>query len=251
MSRPHPPKPVIAIVVLTLLGLLAWWLWPGDDAAVADTYSGVVENTDYTVASTGAGVVKKVVVALGDTVRKGQVVVQLDAEAAKAQIAQARAGVAAARAGIEAADTTADRAVARARLAQAKAGVRLAQIQRDNAVLRAPHDGVVTAMLTGVGQVAAPGRALLTIVDPTAAYVRYYISEPALGSQGVGRNVQVQVADKSYDGRISYLATTPEFTPNNIDTKEQRSTLVYEVRVEINGDASNLKAGQSVDVIPR
>ena len=47
---------------------------------------------------------------------------------------------------------------------------------------------------------------------------------------------------------MSFVSNQAEFTPNNIDTPEQRTKLVYEVRVTVDDATSGLKAGQPVQV---
>ncbi len=250
MSRKHPPKPVIALVVLALLGTLGWWLWQRTTTPETAALTGAVETTDYPVAALGASSVSEVRVSVGDQVKTGDVLVRLDDAVAKAQVRQARAGVSAARAGLRAATDAGERAVARARIAQAKAGVRLARIQQGYLTIRAPHDGQVSAVLTSVGQVAAPGRSLLTITDPTDAFVRVFVPESQIASVKVGQHAAISAdgVHSTYSGTVAAVASSAEFTPNNIDTPEQRTKLVYEVRVTVDDATSGLKAGQPVQV---
>lgn len=255
MSRKHPPKPVIAIVVLTVLGLLGWWIWRTVAASNVDaaTLTGAVESTDYQVASLAAATVTAVEVKLGDEVTKGQVLVRLDAQGAQAQVAQAKAGVNAARATLASeidTGSSADQAVARARVTQAKAALRLAKVQLGYLVVRAPHDGVVSSVIANAGQVASPGRTLITLSDSGDQYVRVFVPESELASIKVGQSASIKAdgSDATYSGTVSSIATTAEFTPNNIDTKDQRTKLVYAVRVAIDDTSGALKAGQPVDV---
>ena len=50
------------------------------------------------------------------------------------------------------------------------------------------------------------------------------------------------------EGTVTFISSTAEFTPNNVETKEQRTKLVYEVRVTIADRNGALKAGMPVDV---
>jgi len=52
----------------------------------------------------------------------------------------------------------------------------------------------------------------------------------------------------TYPGTVSFIASESEFTPNNVQTKDQRVKLVYEVRVRVSDSSGTLKAGMPVDV---
>ena len=52
----------------------------------------------------------------------------------------------------------------------------------------------------------------------------------------------------TYSGTVSFIASRSEFTPNSVQTKDQRVKLVFEVRVRVTDTSGNLKAGMPVDV---
>ena len=54
---------------------------------------------------------------------------------------------------------------------------------------------------------------------------------------------------EEYAGRIAFIASEAEFTPNSIETKDQRTKLVYEVRVSIDDTGGFLKPGMPSDVV--
>jgi len=138
---------------------------------------------------------------------------------------------------------------AQARVKQAQASLDLAKLQQGYATITAPHDGVVSSLVTNVGQAAAPGRVLLTLTDTTNVYARVYVAEPDLGKISMGGTVRVASDGvPASDGTVSYISTTAEFTPNNIQTKDQRTKLVYQVRVRIADTSGAYKPGLPVDV---
>lgn len=255
-ARKHPPKPVIAIVVLALLAGLGWWAWHtwgGGSSTAAATLTGAVEARDYQVAAAAAGTVKEVLVDEGARVSEGDPLVRLDDRAARLQVDQARAGVTAGRAAVASArndGSSADVAAAKARLEQARAAVRLARVQLGNLTVAAPHDGVVTSITTNAGQVAAPGRALVTVRDTGDLFVRVFVPEPDLGAATIGRGATVTAdgSSRTYAGTVTFVSSSAEFTPNAVETKDQRTKLVYEVRVAVTDTSGALKAGMPVDV---
>lgn len=257
-SRKHPPVPVIVLVLLLLIGGGTWWWWSSTQvgaAATAEALTGTVEANQYQVMPALAGRVAAVRVVEGDTVTEGQEVVRLDRAALKLQRTQALQGVKAAKAALTNAKddddaTDADIALARARLRQAEAAVELAEVQLGYAVVAAPRAGTVVSVVTNAGQNAAPGRTMLTITDPADLFVRVFVPEPRIGDVAVGQGVRVATdSGTSFEGTISFIASSSEFTPNTVQTREQRVKLVYEVRVRVSDASGALKAGMPVDVV--
>lgn len=254
-SRKHPPIPVIIAVVLLLIGGGVWWWWSASQASSVATnqFAGSVETDQYQIAPALAGRVTEVKVAEGDVVTKDQLLVQLDTAAMKLQLEQAEQGVVAAKAAVENArddGTDADVTAAKARQAQAEAAVKLAEVQLGYTQITAPRDGVVTSVVTNVGQNAAPGKTVATLIDPSSLFVRIYVPETTIGNVKVDQSATV-VTDSStqtFSGQVSFISSQSEFTPNTVQTKDQRTKLVYEVRVRVTDSSGILKAGMPVDV---
>lgn len=250
-SHRRPPLPVLVLLVLLLLAGGLWW-WSSRDGEPDNRLAGSVEATQYQVSPVMAGTVVKVLVAEGAEVKAGQVLARLDSAPATIAVTQARAGVDAATAAVTQArdtGTAAEVAEARARLRQAQAAVELAMVQLGYTTITAPHAGTVTSVTTNAGQSAAPGRSLLTIVDNRDLWARIYVPEPRMGQIRIGRPARI-AADglPTVDGTVSYLAAQPEFTPNVVETQDQRTKLVYQARVTIKSTDGAFKPGQPVDV---
>lgn len=254
-NRKHPPIPLIIVLVLAVIGG-GYWLWTtsrsaSDDASL--TASGEMEAREYQIASAIAGRVTDVRVAEGDAVKEGQELVRLDRRALELQRDQAEQGVVAARAAVDSAQddgTDAEVAAAKARLKQAQAAVKLADVQLGYARVSAPHDGVLVSVLTNAGQNAAPGKTLVTMVDPNDLFVRVFVPETRIGSVKVGQPVTVtsDSGGDTFDGTVTWISPKAEFTPNNVQTVDERANLVYEVRVRVADDSGTLKSGMPVDV---
>jgi HlyD family secretion protein len=189
-------------------------------------------------------------------VTKGQPIVTLDTAALDLQLKQAQQGVIAAQAAVTNAKdsgTKADVTAAEARVEQATAAVSLAQVQLGYASVTAPRDGRVVTVVTNVGQNAAPGRILASIVDLHDLFVRVYVPETRIGTVSVGQAVSVSSdsGGAAIAGTVSFVSAQAEFTPNTVQTAEQRAKLVYEVRVTISDSSGTLKPGMPVDVTLR
>jgi HlyD family secretion protein len=247
--------PVIILVLVLLAGGGGWLWWQGRPTASAGALvaTGAVEAKEYQVAPALAGRIRSVSVAEGDRVTKGQKLIVLDAKAFELQLTQAREGVKAAKAAVTNArddGSKADVTAAKARLAQAQAAVSLAKVQLGYATITAPHAGTVVTVTANAGQNASPGRTLITLTDPSDLSVRVFVPETRIGTVAIGQPVTV-VSDGSstgFDGTVSFIASESEFTPNNVETREQRVKLVYEVRVRLADSTGVLKSGMPVDV---
>lgn len=252
-TRRRPPVGVIVLLAALLAGGGVWW-WTSQRAAQdpPNRLSGSVEATQYTAAAVIGGRVAEVLVAEGAVVSTGDPLVRLDAAPLQLAVDQANDGVEAAAALVRQKrhdGTDAEVAEARARQAQAEAAVRLAEVQYGYATIAAPHGGTVVTVTTNPGQAAAPGRALVTLIDTADVWVRAYVPEPQLGAAALGTRVTVTgdgIAAR--DGEVTWVASQPEFTPNSVETRDQRTKLVYQVRVKVDGTDGVLKPGQPVDV---
>lgn len=252
-GRRRPPV-ALALLLVVLVAATIWW-WTAREDEPDGRLAGSVEATQYQVAPLLAGKVAKVLVAEGATVRAGQALVTLDGTSAAIAVRQAQAGVDAAAAAVRQAQddgTDAEVAQARARLRQAQGSVELAKVQLGYATVTAPHAGMVSGVVTNAGQAATPGRTLLTIVDRRDVWARIYVPEPRLGAVKVGSAARVGADGvPAVDGTVTYVADQPEFTPNAVETADQRTKLVYQARVSLNSTDGAFKPGQPVDVTLR
>jgi multidrug efflux system membrane fusion protein len=184
--------------------------------ASASAYDGVVEALRQTViAAQVSGAVVELAVKPGDRVKAGQLLLRLDARAADQGAAASDAQVRAARAAQEvaakefarqqqlAADkfisaAALDRAQAEFKAAQAQAEAQLAQAgaartQTGFYVVRAPYAGVVSEVPVTLGEMALPGRALVTLYDPEALRVSASVPQSALAAFGDAKAVRAEI----------------------------------------------------------
>ena len=97
---------------------------------------------------------------------------------------------------------------------------------------------------------ATPGSALLTLTHLDPVDLTIYVPETRLGQIQLGSKINVQVDSypgRNFEGNIVYISNQAEFTPRNVQTKEERVTTVFAVKVEIPNAASELKPGMPAD----
>ncbi|MNX41008.1 putative efflux pump membrane fusion protein [compost metagenome] len=114
-----------------------------------------------------------------------------------------------------------------------------------------PIKGTVLSKYAEPNEVTAFGKPLYKIADISEMTLRVYISETQLAQIKIGQNVTVKIDAekdmKSYPGTISWIASSAEFTPKIIQTKEERANLVYAVKVDVKNDGS-LKIGMPAEM---
>lgn len=123
------------------------------------------------------------------------------------------------------------------------------QIQKSKIIN--PIKGTVLVKYAEPNEVTAFGKPLYKIADISEMTLRVYISETQLSQIKIGRNVTVKIdadaAMKSFPGTISWIASSAEFTPKVVQTKEERVNLVYAVKVNVKNDGS-LKIGMPAEM---
>jgi HlyD family secretion protein len=90
----------------------------------------------------------------------------------------------------------------------------------------------------------------MTIGDLEHPWLRAYIIESDLGRIKLGQTVHLSTdsfPNKSYTGHISFISSEAEFTPKQIQTKEERVKLVYRIKIEVDNSAHELKSNMPVD----
>ena len=127
--------------------------------------------------------------------------------------------------------------------------IQVAQVndQVANCRVCAPIEGTVLAQYAEAGEFVAPGTPLFRLGNMEQMYLRAYITSEQLADVRLGQIVKV-VADygggqqREYEGSVTWIADTSEFTPKNILTKDERANLVYAVKVAVRNDGM-LKIG--------
>lgn len=135
---------------------------------------------------------------------------------------------------------------ARARLAETDATL-------EHATVEAPFDGRVTIRHREPGESVGAGSPVLTVMNPSDRWVRIYVPEDRIGRVALGMAARISsdtYPDRGYTGEVVFIGDEAEFTPRNVQTTEERTRLVYRVKVQITGDPDfELKPGMPADVL--
>jgi HlyD family secretion protein len=142
-----------------------------------------------------------------------------------------------------------------ARVDQAVYSTRLLEKSIQDATVRAPVDGVVTERLVEEGELAAPGAGLFVITNLDSVKLTIYVPETDLGNIRLGEQAAISIdshTGSSYPGTVTWISPLAEFTPRDIQTKDERVKLVYAVRIEIANPSGIFKSGMPADAaLPR
>jgi HlyD family secretion protein len=101
------------------------------------------------------------------------------------------------------------------------------------------------------GELAQPGTAILSVLDPADKYVQIYVPVADLGELAVGRKVEIELDSRPgqrVPGEISFIADEATFTPEKIETRSDRLGQVYRAKVRILEDVAAFKPGTEGNV---
>lgn len=136
----------------------------------------------------------------------------------------------------------------------AKAQVDLLQKKLDDAVIVAPLDGYISLINFDIGELVTAGSLITRINNLDEVFVKIYVGAKELSRIYLGQRVEIKAdayPDKTFEGQIVFVSNEAEFTPKNIQTKDERIKLVYAVKVRIPNPDHLLKDGMLCDVILR
>jgi RND family efflux transporter MFP subunit len=249
--------------------------------------SGTIEVDEVHVAPRSGGRVEKIFAQEGDTLKAGDVIVQLEASELKARRDLAAAQINTAEHDVEShsaqleflqadakrqqallknntvSSNEAERAIsaakaqekniaaARARVEQARAQLADMDAQMREMQILAPTDSIMEVLSVKVGDVLAANREVATLLLPQHLWVRVYVPEPWLGLIQLHDAVRVRVDSfpgQDFPGVVEQINRQAEFTPRNVQTVEDRIKQVFGIKIRLGNSEDKLRAGMSADV---
>lgn len=117
--------------------------------------------------------------------------------------------------------------------------------------LRAPSGGTVINKLVEEGELVVLGTPVATLIDLSDIYVKVYIPEKDIGKIRLGNQARIYAdafPERYFEGKVTEVSQKAEFTPKEVHMKEERTKLVFGVKVGIENPEGYLKTGMPVDV---
>jgi HlyD family secretion protein len=141
-----------------------------------------------------------------------------------------------------------EKEAARARVAAVEARIAQLEQQVRDTVVTSPLDGVVTEKVAEPGELLQVGSALCVVTDLAQAWLTVYLAEADLGRIRIGQEAEV-VTDggQSRRGTVTFVASKAEFTPRNVQTRDERVKLVYKVKIGLDNQDGLFKPGMPAE----
>jgi HlyD family secretion protein len=213
----------------------AWMAWEGLFTA-EEVRSGARENLDNLLAIRDNPLEANVMVSVAEAQFK---IAEANVDVALAQLEAIRSGA-----------TQQEVSVAESQVEQAEAALATLQVHLDKMILTAPRTGIVVERTVNVGEIAPPNFSLLTLADLDQVTLTVYVPENQIGLVKVGQDVGVKVdsyPERTFSAEVVHIASRAEFTPKNVQTKEERVSTVFAVKIEIPNADHALKPGMPAD----
>ena len=133
---------------------------------------------------------------------------------------------------------------AQARLAATEARKEQVLQQIQDSTVKSPLSGVVTETLVEQGEIVPPGTVLALVTDLQDVWLTAYVGERDLGRLRLGQEARVVTDDGQVrTGSLSWISPRSEFTPKNVQTRDERERLVYEIRISLPNEDGLFKTG--------
>jgi HlyD family secretion protein len=114
-----------------------------------------------------------------------------------------------------------------------------------------PSGGTVTLRGVEPGELVTPGMTVLRLTYLDRVKLTIYANETELGRLNLGQPAKVSIdafgEGRQFDGKVTYISPVAEFTPKNVQTKEERTKLVFGVKIEVENADHALKPGLPAD----
>ncbi|MDD3269508.1 MAG: efflux RND transporter periplasmic adaptor subunit [Syntrophomonadaceae bacterium] len=139
---------------------------------------------------------------------------------------------------------------ARAELERSKAVLKASTALLDDLQVISPLEGIVLSKNYETGEYVAMGAALATVANLNNLWIKVFIPTDDLPAIKLGQKVNIAVSgsDQLFEGVVSEIASQGEFTPKTIQTKKERTNVVFAVKITVNNHDGILKPGMPADV---
>ena len=142
---------------------------------------------------------------------------------------------------------------ARARRDGAAAQSELLQKRIRDCTILAPAAGTVTLRAVEPGEFVGMGSNVIRLTALDKVKLTIYVGEAELGRVALGQSADVFIDafhdKRTFKGIVVYISPSAEFTPKNIQTKEERTKLVFAVKIEVDNPDGALKPGLPADAV--
>lgn len=221
--------------------------------------SGELQMTQVDVAFNVSGTISHMYFSEGMTVKKDQLLAELNNETyisqqkiALANEEVAKWGLEELKANLKKSGTTNKNLIEKtqAQLDVAIANRELADYQLSYTKLNSPLDGIILSSYKEEGEVVAAGTPVFSIGNTEKLWLRAYLPETKIDAIKLGQKMIIKIdsmPNEKFEGKVVFISDKAEFTPKQIYTTEERVKLVYRIKIDITDTKGILKSGIPAD----
>jgi len=234
-------KKIIPILIVLGLAFAAYTKYQGTKFR----YSGTLEAEETDISPGVVSQIDSVEVKEGDTVKAGQILVKLQCQEVRISANNVQSDFARAEKLFEGGS------MPKASYDKLRYQAQDANLKLSWCDIAAPIDATVVSVYRRKGEWARPGINLLTLEDLSHPYAYIYLSledrtKLKMGSEVTGYLVGDD--SKAYPGKVVFLRPDAEFTPKNVQTREQQQRLVFGVKIAFDNADGRLAPGLPIEV---
>ena len=215
------PKSLLFLLPLAALvgiGFFAFRQYAAPDPLAGIAHAnGRLEFARMDVASLYAGRVEEITVSEGQFVEAGTVLARISSQTAEAQLSEAQAG----------------KAQLEAKMAQVSSVI-------GDLSVRAPQAGRVEYRLAEPGNVLPAGGKVVSLLNLNDASISLFLPAPTVNQIPLGSEARIKMdgLDAVFPAKVTYIASEAQFTPKFVETAEERTKLMFRVKLQIPADVA-------------
>ncbi len=235
-------KKIIPLVLLIIIGSVIFFKVR---SARDFRYSGTIEATETDLSARISGVIESYGAREGDPVKLGAVLTSIDCGDLRLA------------AGIASEDFKRAEELYKGGSLSKENYDRLKYKRDDSALkvdwcsVKSPVNGRLLYSYREKGELVGPGTKLATVADLSEVWAYIYVPNDMLAKLRQGMEVKgflPEAGDKEFSGRISVIYSEAEFTPKNVQTRKERTRLVFAVKVSFPNPDETLKPGMTIEI---
>lgn len=234
-------KKIIPLIVLIAAGAAVFFLKNGGEFR----YAGTIEATETDLSARISGVIERYGAREGEPVKKGRVITALDCADLKLAAGIAEADFK------RAEELFKGGSVSRENYDRLKYRRDDSALKLDWCEVKSPVDGRLLYAYKEKGELVGPGAKLATVADLSEVWANIYVPHDKLARLKPGLEVKgylPEAGDREFPGRVSVIYSEAEFTPKNVQTRSERTRLVFAVKVSFPNPDEILKPGMTLEV---
>jgi len=223
------------------------------------TASGTIEIREVDLSSRISSRVEQFFSDEGATVKKGDLLAQLETgivsaqkDIAEAVFTQAERNFKRSQNLIKSGTITPEQfETSKTQYIKAVSDLKLAEIMLKESNIYAPWDGVILKKNVEVGELIAPNTPIFTLGDLSVAEIMVYVPLMDIGKIKLNQPARIYAdpfPNERFTGKVTNISEEAEFTPKNVQTKDERVKEVFAVKIKIPNPDLKLKPGMPADV---